>query len=264
MTAVAGRRAAVPGWVSPLAGVVGVLAAWELLALTVFGGGNAVPTPQGVVSQLADDGWAFYGPHVRGTASEALRGFLWGNAVAVAMALLVILVPPLERVVTQLAVASYCLPIIAVGPILTVVFDGDTPMVALSALSVVFTTLIGMLAGLRAADKASLDVVRAYGGGRWALLRRVRLTAALPAAFTALKIAAPAAVLGAIIGEFMGRVPAGLGLAMIVAQQQLNVERTWGVALVAGALAGAAYALIALAGRLATPWARAGTPGGGR
>ncbi|WP_018657807.1 ABC transporter permease [Actinomadura flavalba] len=246
----------VPRWVSPVAGLAGVLALWELLALTVFASGQAVPTPHGVAASLLDDGWGFYGPHLRGTGSEALRGFLWGNAIAFGMALLVVLVPPLERVVTQLAVASYCLPIIAVGPILTVVFDGDTPMVALSALSVVFTTLIGVLAGLRAADRASLDLVAAYGGGRWAMLRRVRLTAALPSAFTALKIAAPAAVLGAIIGEFMGRVPEGLGLAMIVAQQQLAVERTWGVALVSGALAGAGYAVIALVARFATPWAR--------
>ncbi|WP_019634180.1 ABC transporter permease [Actinomadura atramentaria] len=261
MTAVAARRATVPGWAGPAAGIVAVLAVWELLAVTVFSGGHAVPTPQGVVRTLAADGWSFYGPHLRGTGSEALRGFLWGNALAIGMALLVVLVPPLERVVTQLAVASYCLPIIAVGPILTVVFDGDTPMVALSALSVVFTTLIGVLAGLRAADRASVDLVRAYGGGRWAVLRRVRLAAALPAAFTALKIAAPAAVLGAIIGEFMGRVPAGLGLAMIVAQQQLNVERTWGVALVAGALAGLSYAAIALVGRLVAPWAPRGEAG---
>ncbi|POM23447.1 alkanesulfonate transporter permease subunit [Actinomadura rubteroloni] len=258
MTALSARRIAVPGWAGPAAGIAAVLACWEVLALTVFAGGHAVPTPQGVLRTLADDGWSFYGPHLRGTGGEALRGFLWGNAIATALALLVVLVPPLERVVTQLAVASYCLPIIAVGPILTVVFDGDTPMVALSALSVVFTTLIGMLAGLRAADPAGLDLVRAYGGGRWAMLRRVRFAAALPAAFTALKISAPAAVLGAIIGEFMGRVPAGLGLAMIVAQQQLDVERTWGVAIVSGALAGVAYAGIALAGRLVTPWAPRG------
>lgn len=244
-------------WLGGVLGTLAVLVAWELIALSGLGKG-AVPTPTGVVARLADDGWSLYWPDVKGTAWEALRGFLWGNAIAVLLAVVVILVPPLERAVTQVAVASYCLPIIAVGPILTVVFSGDTPMVTMAALQVVFTTLIGVLAGLRAADRTSLDLVRAYGGGRWQQLRRVRLAAALPSSMAALKIAAPAAVLGAIIGEFLGGVKGGgLGPAMIVAQEQLNVERTWGIALVSGALAGLGYGLVALVARLVVPWGRA-------
>jgi ABC-type nitrate/sulfonate/bicarbonate transport system permease component len=248
-------------WVSGLLGALGVLAVWELFAITVFSSSHAVPTPNAVVGQLFSDGWTFYGPHVRGTGWEALRGFVWGNALAIALAMVVILVPPLERIITQVAVASYCLPIIAVGPILTIVLEGDTPMVAMAALLVVFTTLIGVLTGLRAADQTSLDLVRAYGGGRWQRLVRVQLRAALPSTFAALMIAAPSAVLGAILGEFLGRVDKGLGQAMIVAQQQLETSRTWGVALVAGALAGLGYALVALVARLTTPWAPRSTGG---
>jgi ABC-type nitrate/sulfonate/bicarbonate transport system permease component len=243
------------GGLGGAAGPAIVVALWWLLAATVFHEGRAVPTPLAVLTGFGRDGWSFYWPHVKGTGWEALRGYFWGNGLALAMAVVVILIPPLERLITQLAVTSYCLPIIAVGPILTVVFDGDTPMVALAALSVFFTTLIGALAGLRAADRTSLDLVRAYGGGRWQQLRRVRLAAALPSTFAALKIAAPAAVLGAIIGEFLGRVPYGLGLAMVVSQQQLDVDRTWGVALVSGAIAGLGYALIGLIARFAAPWA---------
>lgn len=241
----------------PLAGLLGLLGlylAWELAALTVTG--NAVPNPRGTFLQLLEDGWDYYGPHVEGTGWEALRGFFWGNLIAVGLAVVVILVPPLERVITQIGVASYCLPIIAVGPILTIVLEGDTPMVAMAALQVLFTTLIGVLAGLRAADRTSLELVQAYGGGRWAQLVKVRLIAALPSSFAALKIAAPSAVLGAMIGEFLGRVDQGLGLAMVVAQQQLATERTWGVALVAGLLAGGGYAVVALIARFATPWER--------
>ncbi|MDX6429158.1 MAG: hypothetical protein QOE54_1524 [Streptosporangiaceae bacterium] len=243
------------GGLSGAAGLAVVIALWWLLAATVFHDGRAVPTPPAVLTGFGHDGWSFYWPHLKGTGWEALRGYFWGNALALAMAVVVILIPPVERLITQLAVTSYCLPIIAVGPILTVVFDGDTPMVALAALSVFFTTLIGALAGLRAADQTSLDLVRAYGGGRWQQLRRVRLAAALPSTFAALKIAAPAAVLGAIIGEFLGRVQYGLGLAMVVSQQQLDVERTWGVALVSGAIAGLGYALIGVIARFAAPWA---------
>ncbi len=240
--------------VAGLLGVVGLFLAWELAALTVKG--NAVPHPWATFAKLFEDGWSYYWPHIEGTGWEALRGFLWGNLIAFGLAVTVILVPPLERVITQIGVASYCLPVIAVGPILTIVLEGDTPMVAMAALQVLFTTLIGVLAGLRAADRASLELIQAYGGGRWMQLIKVRLIAALPSSFAALKIAAPSAVLGAMIGEFLGRVDQGLGLAMVVAQQQLETERTWGVALVAGLLAGGGYALIALVARFSIPWER--------
>ena len=64
-------------------------------------------------------------------------------------------------------------------------------------MSVFFTTVVGCLLGLRAAPRTSLDLVRAYGGSAWTMLRKVQLIAALPSLFAALKIAAPAAFLGA-------------------------------------------------------------------
>lgn len=252
MTALATRRPD-PRQLTGLLGIVGVLVVWQLLAVTVLHGGGAVPTPVAVVQGWVDDGWTFYSPHVTTTLGEALRGFLWGNVAAILLAATVVLLPFTERVVLQLGIASYCLPVIALAPILAAVFKGTTPMAALAALSVFFTTLVGTLLGLRAADPLSLDLVRAYGGGRWQQLRRVQLVAALPGLFTSLKIAAPAAVLGAIIGEFLGG-ERGLGIAMVVAQQSLNVSRTWGIALVSGAVAGIGYALLGLVGRLVTPW----------
>ena len=83
----------------------------------------------------------------------------------------------------------------------------------------------------------------------------MRLRAALPSLFAALRIAAPAAILGAIIGEYLGA-DTGLGVAMINSEQALQIDRTWAIALVATALAGVAYGITALVGRWLTPWAR--------
>lgn len=245
-----------------LLGVALIIGLWWLLAVTVLANGRSVPTPWAVVRSIFSDGWAFYGPNVEVTVEEAARGFLWGNLAAIGLALVVLLVPPLESLAMQLGLISYCLPIIAVGPILVVVFSGRTPMVALSALSVFFTTLVGSLVGLRAADPVTLDVVKAYGGGRWQQLRRVQIIAAIPGVLAALKIAAPAALLGAIIGEFLGNVDSGLGVSMTIAEQQLDVSRTWGIALVAAVVAGAAYGVISLAARFLAPWVsgRSGVP----
>ena len=103
-------------------------------------------------------------------------------------------------------------------------------------------------------------MVTAYGGSRWDRLIKVQLLSALPSIFAAFKIAAPAAFLGAILGEYVGGTDAGFGPAMVNAQQSLEVARVWAVALVSGLMAGAGYALFAALGRWLTPWA----PGGAR
>ena len=254
-----------PSWAAGLIGVAALLAVWTVLAVTVFAGaGEGVPTPWAVVRQLVDDGWGFYQPLIGATLGEAVRGYLIGNVLALLFAGFVLLVPVFERLVVQLAVASYCLPLVAIGPILSLLLSGEAPMITMAALSVFFTTLIGCLLGLRSADPVVLDVVRAYGGGRWAVLTKVRVTAALPATLTALKIAAPAALLGAIIGEYLGHIDTGLGVAMTVSEASVNVPRTWGIALVSGLVAGAGYGLTALVARMALPWARATTLSGER
>jgi ABC-type nitrate/sulfonate/bicarbonate transport system permease component len=260
-----GRRrrgaAGLPSWFGGLAGAVGMILLWWLLAVTVFSDGGAVPTPGAVLGKLWSDRH-LYPPSVKSTVWIAIKGYLVGNGLAIGLAVACFGVPVLDRIVLQIGVASYCLPIIAIGPILTTVFGGSTPQTSLAGISVFFTTLIGTLLGLRAADPASLDLVRAVGGGRISQMRYVRLRAALPSTFAALQIAAPAAVLGAIIGEFLGA-DRGIGVAMVAAQQSLEVARTWEFAIIASAVAGIGYGVTALVARLLTPWAPRGNVGGG-
>ncbi|WP_406233814.1 ABC transporter permease [Nocardia sp. NBC_01009] len=236
-----------------LLGIVGLIAIWWLLAALDVAGGT-IPSPWHVLDTMYNDGWALYGPNFRITAWGALKGFVWGNALAIGLAILIMLIPPIEPLATQLAILSYCTPLLALGPIILVVFGGRTPTVFLAAMYCFFTTMVGTVTGLRSADQTSLDLVRAYGGGRWQQLYRVQAIAALPNTFAALKIAAPSAVLGAIIGEYLGGVDSGIGVALTAAQTAYNVPRTWGMALAAAALAGLGYAIVALAARLVAPW----------
>ncbi len=243
-----------PRWLGGVLGSVGVLVVWQVAGMTLFTSSHVIPPPTAILQQMNHDGPSLYWNNLQQTFKEAAQGYLWGNALAIALAIAFVQIPLIERGLLRLAVASYCLPIIALGPILTILFSGDTPKVILAALSVFFTTLISMLVGLRSAEKTSLDVIHAYGGNSWTSLRKVRLTASLPSLFAGLRIAAPAAILGAIIGEYMGA-ESGLGVAMINSQQGLQVERTWAFALIATAMAGLAYGFTALVGRLLTPWA---------
>jgi len=258
---------------APVVGVLGVVATvalWWVLALTVFSdvggrGVQAVPTPPQVIAAMVESGGEFYVRNFSVTLAEAGIGYLWGNGLALAASALVLLVPRLEPVIMQLAILTYCVPIVAIGILLVVIIPlpraGEPAgnAVFLAALSVFFTTVVGALLGLKAADRSALDVVAVYGGSRLTQLRKVRVIAALPAILNALQIAVPAAFLGAVLGEFFGKVQLGVGPAMIAAQQGLDAPRLWGIALVSGLVALAGYGAIGLVSRAIAPWSRGGT-----
>jgi ABC-type nitrate/sulfonate/bicarbonate transport system permease component len=233
--------------------VVGLLVAWEISAVTILEGSKSVPKVTDVVSDVAGD-FDRYWRNARATLRAAWPGWFVGNVIATLLGALAVAIPRLEKGVLHLAVAITSLPIIALGPIFQVTLDGDAPRSALAGLAVFFTTLVGTIVGLRACDRSSLDLIKALGGGTFASLVKVRVRAALPDYFAALKISAPAAVLGTIIGEFIGGAENGLGVALIAARAQAEPPVVWGVALVATAVAGIGYALIAVVGRLLTPW----------
>lgn len=241
-----------------VAGVIGtavILLLWQLASVTVLRAGGTVPGPVQIVAQLVRDGAGLYATNSWVTVSAAAQGYLWGNLAAVGLAVVALVVPVLARPIMHIGVFSYCLPVVAIGPLFAIVFAEGTSRIVLAALSVFFTTLVGAGAGLRAADQASVDLIVAQGGGRWTTLRKVRSIAALPALFAGLQIAAPAALLGAIIGEYIGA-DSGLGVLMISSQQSMQIPRTWAVALVGAALAGLAYGLLGWVSRLLVPWSR--------
>jgi ABC-type nitrate/sulfonate/bicarbonate transport system permease component len=240
-------------WLGGVIGLVGLVAVWWLLAALAVAGGT-IPSPAEVVATMWTDGAALYWPNFTVTAGGALIGFAWGNALAIALAVAVVLIPPIESLATQLAILSYCTPLLALGPIILVVFGGRAPTIFLAAMYCFFTTMVGTLAGLRSADRASLDLIEAYGGGVWQKFTKVQVFAAAPKTFAALKIAAPSAVLGAILGEYLGGVDSGIGVALTAAQTSFNVPRTWGMGLAAAALAGIGYAIVAVIARIVLPW----------
>ncbi|MCU1378539.1 MAG: binding-protein-dependent transport system inner rane component [Acidimicrobiales bacterium] len=246
-----------PSWLASVVGIVGFVLVWQLGATYVLDKSVGVPSPTDILHQMSHDGFSFYWRNATTTVSAAFKGWVWGNLLAIALAMLVLIAPVIEKPLIQLGVVVYCLPVVAIGPVFAIVFNGETPKVILAAMLCFFTTLIGMILGLRSADRTSLDVVHAYGGGPMDKLVKVRLRASLPSLFAALRIAAPSAILGAIIGEYLGA-ERGLGVTMINSQQALEVSRTWALALVATAAAGGAYGVTALIGRMLTPWAPKG------
>ncbi|MGW9113093.1 ABC transporter permease [Microbacterium sp. NPDC055683] len=252
------RRSAAARYALGAVGFAIVIAAWWITADTTFGETGVVPSPPDLVRQIAADGAGYYAAQIGVTLSSALQGFAWGAGIALALAVVVMLLPSLSAPVGQLALFVECAPAAAIGPVVLAVVQGRTPSIFLAAIAVLFTTLVGALLGSRATRRIESDMIAAYGGSRWDLFVKVKLFAALPATLNALKIGIPAAILGAIIGEYLGGVDSGVGVALAVAQRSIQVERTWIFGLSAALATSLGYALIGAVARVALPWAHGG------
>jgi ABC-type nitrate/sulfonate/bicarbonate transport system permease component len=226
--------------------VLSALAAWQILASTVFAGRFVVPAPLSVVSAAIADN--FYVSDLLVTLEISWKGWLLGNGAALALAAICLILPAAEAGLITLGVATYCVPTIAVGPLLVVLAGPYGAKIGMSALSVFFVTLVAAVTGLRAASPTSLEVITAFGGGPLQQLFKVRLRASLPTLASGMCIAAPAAILGTMLGDYLGG-QSGLGVIMLQSQQQLAVSRTWAIGLVSTVVCGLAFGLTALAAR---------------
>ncbi|MTD98854.1 ABC transporter permease subunit [Paracoccus sp. YIM 132242] len=237
MTALA-RRAGSP---------VLLLALWQLAAAATAGQ-FLLAGPVAVGGWLADNP-GLVGRALSASLANAAWGFLAGNLAAILIATVAMLWPRALNLLSGLALVVFCLPLVATGPILRVTMGpGNGPQIVLAALAVFYTTLIPLLAGLRAAPSVWFDLVASYGRGRLAALIHVRARASLPYLLAGLQIAAPAAFLGAMVGEFTGA-ERGLGVLTIRFTRDLNVPALWAVASVAAAVSIAAYGGIGALGR---------------
>lgn len=225
-------------------GVVAIFATWEVLAVTVFAGRHVLPPPGQVLLTLVRD--HAYTADLSTTLSEAGWGWLIGNASAVALALVALLVPMIARPLQRFGAITYCVPTVAIGPLLLIFLGAGAAKILISALSVFFVSLVACMTGLAEVPTALVELTRAYGGGRLTELFRVRIRSSIPRAAGGLALSAPAAILGAIIGEYLGG-QQGLGVAMVSAEESFQVPRTWAIGLVATAISGIAYAAVRLA-----------------
>ncbi|MGO4453561.1 ABC transporter permease [Arthrobacter sp. RAF14] len=233
---------------APLFSVLMLIALWQVGSLIT----PLVPAPLAVIQQIGADAGS-YPANIAQTMTTAGLGYLWGNGIAIILALLTLPFPRVQALLERIAVGAIALPLIAVAPILVIVFSDNVPGIILSAQAVVFTTLIAVILGLGNVDQSALDLVHAAGGSSWTAIRKVRLPAAIPSLVVGLQIAAPSAILGAIIGEYMGG-SKGLGVAMIQAQGAFDVPRAWALALVTSALAAVAFLAIPWIVRVTMPW----------
>ena len=248
------QRSRLAGWAVTALASVTCLILWELLARFWLTDLGVMATPSSIVSSLVNES-QLYIRNVGITTNVAALGWFWGNLAAIIVAILFVQIPVLETLFLRLAVTLFCLPLVAVNPILQLTFDPETARVVLSALAVFFTTLIGTMLGLRSADGGPMTMVSAWGGGRWSGLRFIRLPSGLPSILTGLQVGIPAAVLGAIFAEFIGA-KSGLGVLLVNGLMSQNLDRVWAVAVIVTVAAAVPYVILGMLRKKLSPWSQ--------
>jgi NitT/TauT family transport system permease protein len=198
------------------------------------------------------------------TWREAALGFALGAGIGLLLATIFVHSRLLERAFVPYVVASQTIPIIALAPMITYAFGGNVASVVVIATYLTFFPVtIAMIRGLRSLDPRAMELTRSYAASKWQVYRKLRLPASLPYLFTALKIAATASIVGAIIGEGPGGIANGLGRVIINYNQYYitEPEKLW-AAIVASGLLGVTFYLIVRAVEVAVLRGRPGAAEG--
>ena len=233
--------------------IAGLLLAWEATVRALEVPVYLVPAPTQVV-RAGYEVRAVLPGHVRTTLGEAVAGLLTAVVSRVALAAAMASVPWLRRALYPLIVVSQNVPLVVIAPLLVIWFGfGVFPKVLVVAVVGFFPIAVNTVEGLLAADRGMTDLVRSLGGSRWQELRLVRLPAALPHFFSGLKISSTYAVLGAVIGEWVGA-SSGLGLFITRAQTSFRTDRVFAAVVVIAALSIALFALAEALARALVPW----------
>jgi ABC-type nitrate/sulfonate/bicarbonate transport system permease component len=173
--------------------------------------------------QKASDVWSQLGR----TLWDAGLGLVFGMAAAILAALTFMVSRIIERTFLPLALIVATIPLVAMTPIITLVFGrGVVGVTVISALVVFFPALITVSYGLRTTSKQASELCRVYGAGSVTVARKVMIPSAMPAIFAATRIAVPGAIVGAMLAEYLAS-GKGLGYGILQAATLASYDTVW-------------------------------------
>jgi len=233
---------------------VALLVAWQL-AVTVFRLREyLLPSPLSVVRAMTGDEIPWF-RHIAITSVEIVGAFLLAGTVGVALGVAVAWSAILSRALVPFLVFVNTLPKVAVAPLFLLWLGyGVLPNMLIGALIGFFPVVINTAVGLTQVDEELLDLGRVFNAPRWKVFATIRIPNAYPYILSALKITATAAVVGAIVGEFVAS-QQGLGYVIITTQGSMNTPVAFAALVWISAVGLAVYGLVVLAARRIAPWA---------
>jgi putative hydroxymethylpyrimidine transport system permease protein len=220
--------------------LLALCALWELTVRVTGVPPYILPGPSRVLSAWVDRGELIL-RHAGYTTLEMVLGLLLGGALGIATALLLSFYGPARHWLLPLLVLSQAVPVFALAPLLVLWFGyGMGSKVAMATLVIYFPVTSSFFDGLRRTEPGWLDLARTMGASPLAVLRHIRLPAALPSLASGLRVAVAVAPIGAVVGEWVGS-SAGLGYLMLHANARMQVDLMFAALITLGALALAFY-----------------------
>lgn len=163
------------------------------------------------------------------TLIDAGLGFAAGILIALVIASAFVLFRPFELAFLPIAMLLRSVPLVAIAPVILLILDhGKVAIATIGAIVVLFPALVNIVLGLRSAPQQAIDLVRVNGGSEWTVLRLVRIPAALPNFFAAVRISVPGAVVGAMLGEWLSAFD-GLGGLLNGYKGVANFTGVWAI-----------------------------------
>ena len=240
------RRARWRRRLMPAIGIAGLIALWWAVVVGFDVKPFIAPSPWAVAQTLYAKRGVLLA-NLLPTAGEALGGFLIGNLLAIAVATLFVHSRRLQEIFFPVVVMFNSIPVVAKAPILVLMMgNGVEPKIAIAALVCFFPTLVNSVRGLEAVNPQAMELMRVLSASRSEIFFKLRVFSALPYLFSALRIAASMAVIGAVVGEWIGATQ-GIGAMIIQATYNFDAALLYAAIIMSACLSGCFFmAVVAL------------------
>jgi NitT/TauT family transport system permease protein len=198
-----------------------ILLAWEYGTALIRIPSYVLPVPSAILRRFWETA-AVQAQHLSATATTTLAGLALALVVGVLLALAVIYIRPLKAIVLPVLAAFNSIPKIAIAPLFIIWFGlGMEPKILLAFLLALFPIFVNSVTGMGEIEPDVLDLARLAGGTAWRIFVKVRLMNAIPYITDALKVAFPLALVGSIVGEFIG---GNYGVGYLILSGQFNLD----------------------------------------
>ena len=251
---VVGYAARLKGFAYTCASLLAAILLWALVVWVLDLPEYTLPSPWAVLQRIGETWNEQLLSATLVTSKETIIGFVVAIVVAVPLAVLLTYSKLAERFLYPIMVSSQVVPKVAIAPLFVVWFGfGLTPKVLIAFLIAFFPIVIDTTVGLRSVDPGMLHLARSMGGGELKTFRKVRLPSGLPSFFGGLKVAVTLAVIGAVVGEFVGSSD-GLGYVLITATGNVDTPLVFASIVLMSLIGIVLFGVVELIERIATPW----------
>ncbi|WP_420415562.1 ABC transporter permease [Roseibium sp.] len=237
----------------PIGTAVSLLLLWQLGVRLFEVPTYIAPAPTDVLAVFVNE-FALLSRNFWPTLIESLSGFVVGNLAAIMIAIAFVHSRTIEKAFFPIAVFINTIPILAIAPILVLIFGaGMTAKVVIAALICFFPTLVNMVRGLQSVSPQTLELARILSASKAEVFWKIRLPSSLPFLFSALKIAATTCVIGAIVGEWIGA-DVGLGALIIDSTFNFRSPLLYATVFVSSGLSVLLFTAVSVAEKLVIRW----------